>query len=65
MSTQKLPKVMSRPEPVLHRLGSMALKSSPEVDATPVDPWSVHGPEREEEVATPMAESWEPNVETA
>jgi hypothetical protein len=37
-----------------------------EEDETPVEPWSVQEPTSiVEDVATPMAEFWLPNVETA
>lgn len=43
----------------------MALYAFEESDRTPVDPWSVHVlRSMVSELATPIAEFWEPNVET-
>jgi hypothetical protein len=44
----------------------MALYSFEEDEPIPVAPWSVHVPTYiVEQVATPIAEFWVPNVETA
>lgn len=43
----------------------MALYGFADVDLTPVEPWSLQSPASIVlDVARPMAESWDPNVET-
>lgn len=49
----------------MKRLPSIALYGLEELDWIPVDPWSVHEfKSMVEDVARPMAEDWDPKVDT-
>lgn len=65
MLLQNEPKFMYHVEPDCTRFASMALYALLDDDVTPVLPWSVHDPASSvDEVAYPMAELCDPNVDT-